>query len=356
MGRQAVQWLHCPQAGGGNVRSCPCPSAPDPPLPFACAQDRRAFVRDVVAYALSVLALLGLMLRGTFSAWEAGLLLAGYCAYLGVCLAISRAGGAGGSGSGGGGGGAQRHAYFEVSPSQEQLQMAEQQALVAGGGVGAANGGSGVPADEAEAFGARTGVQLPRQLSGVVVAGGAALPAQLAGQQVELVSRGGGLPPQRKSVSNLASPDGASRPTSPFRDKPPGEPGAGQEEAAALVGGLAPSDGGALALALGGPSPRGGAVWRPKLAAGHGSRMGKMVHSASLGLEELLHLHGKSGPRLWLSLAMAPAMLLLHATMPALHPGGAGERGFVGQCKEGGAGGWHLAAVCRLVVLRWLAC
>jgi sodium/potassium/calcium exchanger 6 len=49
--------------------------------------------------------------------------------------------------------------------------------------------------------------------------------------------------------------------------------------------------------------------------------MGKLVHSASLGLEELLHLHGKSGPRLWLSFAMAPAMLLLHATMPALHPG-----------------------------------
>ncbi|KAI7842959.1 hypothetical protein COHA_003464 [Chlorella ohadii] len=270
--------------------------------------DRRAFVRDAVAYALSVLALLALMLRGTFSAWEAVLLLAGYCVYLAVCIITSRANG-GGASSG------HRHAYFAVTPSQEQLQLAEQQALV--GGSAAAAAGALVEAGEAS-----MGWELPSRSSAVVVAGGAALP----GQQIELVSRAGGTTPQRKSAAQLAAMEGGSRPASPLplRDKPAllAEAGAissGQEELAGLVAGLPHSDGGALALA--GPSPRGSSGWRPKLASGHSSRMGKIVHSASLGLEELLHLHGKSGPRLWLSLAMAPAMLLLHATMPALHPG-----------------------------------
>ena len=282
-------------------------------------QDRRAFVRDAVAYALSVLALLCLMLRGTFSAWEAILLLVGYGAYLAVCIVTSRAGGPG-SGSGGG----HRHTYFAVTPSQEQLQMAEQQALVgspAAAAAAAAATASGY-AEAAEPFGASTGVQLPRQLSGVVVAGGAALP----GQQIELVSRAGGTTPQRKSAAQLAALEGGSRPASPLplREKPlVGEPGAaGQDELASLVGGQPASDGGALGAAASAfSSPRG--ALRSKLAAGHSSRMGKLVPSASLGLEELLHLHGKTGPRLWLSLAMAPAMLLLHATMPALHPGGA---------------------------------
>ncbi|PRW44495.1 Zn-finger CCCH type isoform A [Chlorella sorokiniana] len=281
--------------------------------------DRRAFVRDAVAYALSVLALLGLMLRGTFSAWEATLLLVGYGVYLAVCIVTSRAGG-GGSGASGVG---HRHAYFAVTPSQEHLQLAEQQALVGSpaGAAAAAAAAAGGLAEAGEAYGASTGVQLPRQFGGVVVAGGAALP----GQQIELVSRAGGTTPQRKSAAQLAALESGSRPASPLplRDKPLGElggiGGGGQEELASLVAGAAPSDGGALALA--GPSPRGAAALRSKLAAGHSSRMGKLVHSASLGLEELLHLHGKSGPRLWLSFAMAPAMLLLHATMPALHPG-----------------------------------
>lgn len=276
-------------------------------------------MRDAVAYALSVLALLCLMLRGTFSAWEAILLLVGYGAYLAVCIITSRAGGAGGGSSGG-----HRHAYFAVTPSQEQLQMAEQQALV--GSPAAAAAAAAAPssgyAEAAEPFGASTGVQLPRQLSGVVVAGGAALP----GQQIELVSRAGGTTPQRKSATQLAALEGGSRPTSPLPlwEKPlVDESGAaGHYELASLVGGQPASDGGALGAATSAfSSPRG--ALRSKLAAGHSSRMGKLVHSASLGLEELLHLHGKSGPRLWLSLTMAPAMLLLHATMPALHPGAA---------------------------------
>ncbi len=274
-------------------------------------------MRDAVAYALSVLALLALMLRGTFSAWEAVLLLAGYCLYLAVCIVTSRANG-GGASSG------HRHAYFAVTPSQEQLQLVEQQALVGSSAAAAAAAGRLAEAGEAS-----TGWELPSRASAVVVAGGAALP----GQQIELVSRAGGTTPQRKSAAQLAALEGGSRPASPLplRDKPAllGEAGVisgGQEELAGLVAGLPHSDAGSLALA--GPSPRGGSGWRPKLAAGHSSRMGKIVHSASLGLEELLHLHGKSGPRLWLSLAMAPAMLLLHATMPALHPG------------EGAGGGW----------------
>lgn len=290
-------------------------------------QDRRAFVRDAVACALSVLALLAVMLRGTFSALEACLLLGGYCAYLAVCIVTSRAGGAGGAGGG------HRHAYFAVTPSQEQLQLAEQQALV-GGSAAAAAAVSGGLAEAGEAFAVSTGMQLPRQLSGVVVAGGAALPGQ---QAVELVSRGGSTTPQRKSAAQLAGLEGGNRPASPlpFRGKPLGEAaaavGGGQEELASLVGGVPPSDGG-TSMALTGPSPRGGAGtgWRPKLAAGHSSRMGKLVHSATRSLEELLRLHGKSGPRLWLSVAMAPARLLLHATMPALHPGA----GAWGVCKS----------------------
>lgn len=278
--------------------------------------DRRAFVRDAVAYALSTLALLLLMLRGVFSAWEAGAMLVGFGAYLATCLLTSR-GGVGGSSSGPGGG--HRHAYFAVSPSVEQLQMM-------------ANNVQQLTAAQQQQLGEEyCGSRHNGAAAGA--AGGADLPHH---QQIELVSRVGGPLPQRKSTSRLVTPEG-SRPTSPLRATRLGDASAGSSSAAlggggggpdlelaGLVGGLPPSDGGATL------SPR-GAAWRAKLPAGHSTRVGKLVSSASLGLEELLHTKGKAGPRLWLTIMMSPAMLVLHLTMPALHPGEQKQKRTVGR-------------------------
>lgn len=276
-------------------------------------------MRDAVAYLLSTLALLALMLRGTFTAWEAALLLLGYVAYLVTvtCWITS-------SGSGAGAG-AHRHTYCAVSPSQGQLQAHGQHAA------------------EQQ--------QQQQQLNGVVVAAGGlgvqeALPLPTPRAQVELVSRVGGPQPQRKA-SRAIAPDlgGApgSRPTSPARGKffeaaavaqqqQQQDAGVQENELVALVAGTAPSDaplGGASAAAGGGlpaaspraPPWRGGSKLRRTASGGIGGKLAGVLQSASLGLEELLHTKGKSGPRLWLSMLMAPFMLLLHATMPALHTG-----------------------------------
>ena len=382
------------------------------PASFPAVQDRRAFVRDAVAYLLSLLALLALMLRGTFTAWEAGLLLLGYGAYLATCLLTSRGGSTGGH----------RHAYLAVAPSQQQL----------GDGGG-----------EASAVG--TSQHGGAQLNGVVVAPAAPeavmlrSPLHTPRAQVELVNRAGGGQPQHKPLhahSREPSQSG-SRPASHARDKLYTElaapwqqqqdqhqqqrqlvdgNGMQETELAALVSATPASDAlpGLPDLpGLPGVSPRG------RLPHGGGGRMQRVLQTASLGLEEvggrggwvggvcvwggeggkgcacsrmcmqafpsthphartwsclpacsaslaspwpvaeclcqprhidrsccnpaarplspacpmqLLHIKGKSGPRLWLSVAMAPLALLLHATMPALHAG------------EGGAAGgrrWH---------------
>ncbi|PSC70828.1 coiled-coil domain-containing 94-like protein isoform A [Micractinium conductrix] len=276
--------------------------------------DRRAFVRDAVAYLLSLLALLALMLRGTFTAWEAGLLLLGYGAYLATCLLTSRGGSTGGH----------RHAYLAVAPSQQQL----------GDGGG-----------EASAVG--TSQHGGAQLNGVVVAPAAPeavmlrSPLHTPRAQVELVNRAGGGQPQHKPLhahSREPSQSG-SRPASHARDKLYTElaapwqqqqdqhqqqrqlvdgNGMQETELAALVSATPASDAlpGLPDLpGLPGVSPRG------RLPHGGGGRMQRVLQTASLGLEELLHIKGKSGPRLWLSVAMAPLALLLHATMPALHAG-----------------------------------
>ena len=261
-------------------------------------QDRRAFVRDAVAHVLSTLALLGLMLRGTFSAWEAGLMLLGYCAYLAVCLLTSRRGAVG-----------PRHSYYAVSPAQQQQQKQrelEQQQLHL----------------ELEQQQQQEGVTPTyagsTQLSGVVVAAASeASPLHSPRLQIELVSRVGGPQPLRKLSRGVADSigGGSSRPASPLRGRQQAD-GAGQEtELAGLVGGMPLSD-----------APRSGsggmraAPSRGRLGSSGG--LGGMLRTASLGLEELLHTKGKTGPRLWASLMMAPLTLLLHATMPALHAGG----------------------------------
>lgn len=279
-------------------------------------------MRDAVAYLLATLSLLCIMLRGVLSAWEAVLLLLGYVAYLTTCLLTSRGGAAGGH----------HHTYFAVSPSQEQLQMAaaaaeEQLQLVVAGDAAALNGSSSAHGEE------HAGGSRHASLDGVVVSGGANSAGPARGQHIELVSRAAAL--QRKGSGRMATPD-SSRPTSPLRGKPGftsaadmgsssaalAGPGGAELELTGLVAGVPPSDGG-VGGADDGPSrvsPR-GAAWRAKLSSSNSSRMGKVLHSASLGVEELLHSKGKQGPRLWLTLLMAPAMLLLHATMPALHPG-----------------------------------
>lgn len=294
-------------------------------------------MRDAVAYLLSTLALLALMLRGTFTAWEAGLLLLGYGAYLAVCLWTSRGRG------GGTAPGLHHRGYLPVTPTQ---------AVVHGQPLGVA-----LPLGEqqAQANGLERGGSIASQLEGVVVAstvaggGQGALPGAIPRAQVELVSRVGASQPQRK-LSRTASPaaNGAvgSRPPSPgpgraldaraaaqhqWQQWQQLESGAVQEnELAALVNGMQSSD--ALAPAAAAPgaadapgaSPR-ASTWRSRLRrVGRAGRLGRLLASASLGLEELLHTRGRSGPGLWLAVAMAPLTLLLHATMPALH-GGAGR-------------------------------
>jgi len=185
-------------------------------------------VRDAVAYALSTLALLALMLRGTFTAWEAALLLLGYGAYLATCLLTSRGGSSGAHGLG-------AHGYNAVSQQHLPQQQGEQQQL---------NGAVVVAVPVAEVEGAPA-VELltPRA-------------------QVELVSRVGGPQPQGRKTSRAASVDhsigGSSRPGSPSlpsygklvelatfqQQQQSAGPGGGMQdsEAAALVGGMAPSD------------------------------------------------------------------------------------------------------------------
>lgn len=292
-------------------------------------------MRDAVAYLLSTLALLALMLRGTFTAWEAGLLLLSYGAYLAVCLWTSR-------GGGGARPGLHHRGYLPVSPSQARgpgqaletaLQLAEQQ--------------------QQHVNGLQRNSGNAAQLNGVVVASAVAgglqgvLPVPPPRAQVELVSRVGAAQPQRK-LSRPASPQSngnlARRPSSPARGRVLDaavaaqqqeqwqqwqqlEGGAVQEnELAALVSSVQLSDGPATAAAAGaagtpGASPR-APPWRSRLRrAGSIRRLAGLLHTASLGLEELLHTKGRSGPRLWLSVAMAPLTLLLHSTMPALHGG-----------------------------------
>jgi hypothetical protein len=259
-------------------------------------QDRRAFVRDAVAYVLSTLALLGLMLRGTFSAWEAGLMLLGYCAYLAVCLLTSWRGAVGGA----------RHSYYAVSPAQQQQRELEQQQLQL------------ELLEQQQQEGGTPTYAGSTQLSGVVVAAASeASPLHSPRLQIELVSRVGGPQPLRKLSRGVAdcTGGGSSRPASPLRGRQQAD-GAGQDtELAGLVGRLPLSD--APLSGSGGmrPSPSRGRL-------GSTSGLGGVLHTASLGLEELLHTKGKTGPRLWASLMMAPLTLLLHATMPALHAGG----------------------------------
>jgi hypothetical protein len=309
-----------------------------------CVQDRRAFVRDSLAYLLSTLALLGVMLRGVFAAWETSLLIAGYCVYLAVCVLTSRGGGSAHRG------GAPGHGYAAVAPSQQQQQQQQVQLelqRVEGGWQG-----GGEPGGDAAGF-------------------------HLASVEISPRSRlGQGLSPRPASSLARKSADGSS---AALAAASPGKaavqrnggslplPPAGVEddgELAVLVAGLPPSD--ALA-ANGGQAPRRGA--RSPGGGGGGSgdgRLGRVLASAALGLQEMLHTKGKSGPGMWLAMLMSPAVLLLHATMPALHTGeaaaaalppervsggGAGRLSRQRRCpaaeRAGSLASWRLASYCR---------
>ena len=63
---------------GHVLHPSPCTYPPSTHPPGALPpQDRRAFVRDAVAYLLSPLALLHLLWRGRFGVWEGAYLLSG---------------------------------------------------------------------------------------------------------------------------------------------------------------------------------------------------------------------------------------------------------------------------------------
>jgi Ca2+/Na+ antiporter len=269
-------------------------------------QDRRAFVRDCLAYLVSTLALLGIMLRGVFSAWEAGLLLLGYAAYLTTCILTSK----GAVGPGHRGGGSMRHGYEAVSPShlqqqqplpqpQLQLEMANVQCGGAAGGGAFSIGGAGQVVPD-----------------GVITS-----PVVASLRQTELVSRpGSGQPLARKSTdASIGKRQQQQQQQQQPAEQQQGCSGAAfneNSELAVLVGDLPLSD----ALPACEAVPR-QAPWHAKLGARSSGRMNKVLGSASLGLQEMLHTKGRSGPSLWLTMLMSPAMLLLHATMPAMHPG-----------------------------------
>ena len=297
--------------------------------------DRRAFVRDVTAYLLACLLMLALCSRGSFGVLESAFMVAAYCAYLLVCILTSRG-----------------HRAMAPSLSQHQLHMLQHQQLATaaahrGGSAGVAGlqplvlrGGPGAGAGAAAGVGG--GSFTPRTWSPTRGLG--------ADRDIEMVLRPGG-PSGSTAVSR--KPTGAAAATAAAGGGGGGGGGAGGANGSAAVsrkptGAAAPAAGGGAGGANGSAQPwalqssiegeqEGGntsALLLPAQLAGAAasaaadSRLAESQQpqgwaagllGAWRSLLRLLHLEGQRGPWLVLALAGAPALLLLHLTMPSLH-------------------------------------